>query len=250
MSIGGVTRTGVCMAGVAVFAATAIATTAFAEPVSVRVVDQNGVPVRDCEIGTNWMWLNGGAATFDEFEFDEAKGVFTGDIDFYNRDQPMVAYSTDRRQAGFAVVSPDDAQNVTITLEPSIHVTGKITCSQLGQDMGDVTVYWMTTGPRFRPIMSQVRNNKLDVRLPRMESWNYWFYGRNVKSISKVVEFDEGTSTLELGTIDMEATFIALNVGRKVEDWNVTDARGLPMDKVQISDHKGKWVLAEFWGFW
>jgi hypothetical protein len=181
-------------------------------------------------------------------------GAFTSEIDLHGQEQALVVYANDFALAGYATISPDDGAEgekiVEVRLAPSIHVKAEVTCSQLGGDAGRVTAYWTPTGTRLRPATAQVQDGRIDLYLPRLESWNYWLYGQQVKSISNDAPIDPDASSLDLGTLDLKATFIAMNIGKSVEDWKVTDARGLDMNAVQIRDFKGKWVLAEFWGFW
>jgi len=224
-------------------------TTAAPQPVSGRVVDTAGTPVNGVRVSNYWAWSGPGEFAPGAALAIDAQGRFEGQLEFYGRPQALVAYSQDGALAGMAIVPADASTDMQITLEPSVHLSGPITCTELDGDPGWVNSYWMPE-PNVRPIMATAKDGRIDLRLPRHESWNYWFYGRNVKSVSKEVKIPADAQTHNLGEIDFKATFIALNIGRKVEEWTVTDARGVAIDAAQVPDFKNKWLLVEFWGFW
>ncbi len=227
----------------------ALPTFAAPQPVSGRVVDGAGRPVEGVRISNYWAWTGPDQFSPGTTMAVDAEGRFEGQLEFYSRPLALVAYSKDGALAGMAIVPADASTEVEITLEPSVLISGTITCSELDGDAGWVNSYWMPE-PNVRPIMATAKDGRIDLRLPRHESWDYWFYGRNVKGLRKDVSIPADARTFDLGEIDFKATYIALNVGRKAEEWTVTDARGVSIDGAQVADFKNKWLLVEFWGFW
>ena len=63
------------------------------------------------------------------------------------------------------------------------------------------------------------------------------------------MEPEHGKLDLDMGVLEMEATFLAVHYGKPLPPWTVSDARGA-RTSTQIADFKGKWLLVEFWGFW
>lgn len=233
---------------VAALGACCAAALAAPQPVSGRVLDQRGRPVEGVRLSHYWSFTDGVGSPGSAITAD-ATGAFKAEVEFYGRPQALVAYSSDGSLAGMTIVKPDASTDLLITLEPSVSVTGTVTCSELDGDAGWVNSYWMPE-QNVRPIMATAKDGRISLQLPRHESWNYWFYGSDVKSVSKDVKIPAHAPAFDLGEIDFKATFIALNVGRKVEDWTVTDARGVSIDAAQVADFKNKWLLVEFWGFW
>jgi thiol-disulfide isomerase/thioredoxin len=54
---------------------------------------------------------------------------------------------------------------------------------------------------------------------------------------------------LDLGTLNLPATFLARHQGKELPAWYIADARGVKKD-VTLADYRGKWVLVDFWGYW
>ncbi len=214
-----------------------------------RVVDADGQPViKGVRVASFWSWSTPEAGQPSGAMAVDDKGQFEGHIEFYGQPQALIAYSDDYALAGVVTVQPDAAGVVAITLSPSIPVSMSVRCSELGGDAGWVNSYWMLGDTR--PLMATAKDGQVGLRLPRADVWKYWFYGQKVKSVTKEVAIDAATREINLDPIDFKATFVALNTGKTVDDWHVTDARGVPLNASQISDFKGKWVLVEFWGFW
>ncbi len=218
--------------------------------ISGRVVDAEGRPVSDVRVSHYWAWTGTGEFSPGPVLTLDEDGQFEGTLEFYGRPQGLVAYSSDGLLAGIAIVQPDASTEVKIILAPSVPVEARLGCSELDGDLGWVNSYWMPESG-VRPIMATPKDGELHLRLPQHPKWNYWFYGRNVKSVSKEMQMEaRDPLSMDLGEIDFKATYIALNIGRKAEQWTVTDARGVSIDEAQVDDFKGQWLLVEFWGFW
>ena len=74
-------------------------------------------------------------------------------------------------------------------------------------------------------------------------------YGTDVKDIHKPLSLRAEEPDLDLGKLDLPATFLARHKGRELPPWSVADARGVKKD-VTLADYRGKWVLVDFWGYW
>ncbi|GEM_PF-5005578 len=242
-------RTHCATAGLIALMAMTMAMPAAAEPqrVSGKIVDEHGQPVANAQLANFWTWSNGQAEPYMELKVD-AEGRFDGKLEFYDRTTAIVAYADNFRLAGLAVVQPDASEDVVVQLGESVPVEVRVDCPDLGGDAGWVNSYWMLGDTR--PIMATAEDGRVQIRLPRAEGWKCWIYGQNVKSVTKEIALNGKQNSIDFGTIDLAATYIAKHVGRVVDEWNVTDARGVPVDAAQIKDFKGKWVLVEFWGFW
>ena len=75
-------------------------------------------------------------------------------------------------------------------------------------------------------------------------------YGSDVVGIHKPLSIQTSTGPdLDLGTLDLPATFLARHKGKELPNWKLADARGVKKD-VTLADYRGKWVLVDFWGYW
>lgn len=210
------------------------------------VVDASGQPRSDAAVSTLWTWNEGRPVKTGSIRMSES-GAFRGSVVFKGKSTTLLAYAEDGGLAGMATVFADHPNNITITLEPSVHVKGQFICSQLGGDAGELSGSWT----HKRSTLARVRRDDgvIDIRLPA-GAWSYSFYGSDVKSRRGKIDLMPGTSEHAMGRQDLPATFISLNRGRTVDDWNVTDARGVEIDKAQIKHYQGKWLLVEFWAYW
>jgi hypothetical protein len=212
-----------------------------------RVVGADGQPVAGAQVATFWTFDDGELSAYDGVDV-EADGAFSAKITFRGSSpKTIVAYAAGGDLAGAVSVTEDQDGPVVITLEPSIHVHLEITCSALGGDPGWLNTYW--TYEKGRAVMARAEEGVIDLKLPRGE-WAYYIYGSDIDRKLGSTELDGTKARHDMGVLDLPATFIALNRGRTIDDWHVTDARGVPIDKAQVKHYKGKWLLVEFWGYW
>ena len=226
-----------------------LATAASAVEVAGRVVDRRGKPARDVTVATSWTNFNGTLRARGGLTVDD-DGRFSGDVRFRNGGAALVAYSADGSRAGVTIVEESASGDVTITVDRAVRVRGKVRSKELGTAF-DVNTMWSIEGHNV--LTAGSKDSTLDYTLPASTedaSWRTYTYGSDVVGTSANHTVKAKQRTLNLGTMDFKATFIALNAGLPAEAWTVSEARGLPIDAAQISDLKGKWVLVEFWGFW
>lgn len=218
------------------------------EPFTVtgRVVDADGNAVTSYRVAPNWNFTEGEVNAYRELTVDES-GTFSGEVESYGRPGALLAYNDDMSMAGMVMVEPEQDGPVEIKLQPAIRVTGRVISSDLGGDAGWVNTYW--SFGFVRPVMATVHEGQINVTLPAGE-WTYFTYGSDVKSKQGKINLTNDSAVHDLGEFDLEGTYIAMNRGRKVDDWNVTAARGVDLEASQIEDFKGQWLLVEFWGFW
>ena len=109
-------------------------------------------------------------------------------------------------------------------------------------------MYVSTDDGKWRLAQCDSREARFSLLLPE-GSWSLDMYGSDIQGIDRTVTSKKGSLDLDLGTVEFEATFLALHYGKPLPAWSVSDARGVT-DTVQLADYRGRWVLLEFWGFW
>jgi hypothetical protein len=215
-----------------------------------RVESSDGVGAFDVQIGSNWtvrdqLMFPGRGATSD------SEGRFEFVLDGDSSGVPLVfmAFDRERLRGGIAVLA-DTAKALSgpIRLRPTVRVLGAIakqgadgahqwrSCS-IGILPEEVRVlHWASENPRF------------EFRLP---PGKYRLTASGQDALDSTYEMDLTTGAVErdLGTITLEPTVIARNVGKEAMPWTLSDARGIDKS-TKLADLKGKWVLIEFWGFW
>lgn len=212
-----------------------------------RLIGPRGAaPPADAVIGRMWTWTTDSATPQGPSEITvDADGAFHGSIETYGRPVVLMAYADEHRLAGMIRVEPGATTGLELTLAPAARVTGRLDCAKLPSAVADVSVMWMSD--RDRPVTSRSDKDGRFVAVLPEGAWRRWVYGRDLKSTTANV--DLAAPTTEFGDVPVEASFIALNVGRKVS-WKTTDARGVAADRARVEDFSGKWLFVEFWGFW
>ncbi|UCD73975.1 MAG: hypothetical protein JSV91_09295 [Phycisphaerales bacterium] len=211
-----------------------------------RVVDAGGNPVAEVQLSTMWRWTEDLPIAMGDIAVDE-DGKFKFEAGDRGRPQFLLAYAEDGDLAGAATVNPEQEERVIITLGPSVQVRGRFICSDLGGDAGEFTAYWRCGG--HQAAMSSSENGEVNLKLPPGE-WAYRIYGSDVKRSDGTIALDPAKRIHDMGEVDLPGSFIAMNRGLTVEDWTVTDTRGVAKDAAQVRNFKGKWLLVEFWGYW
>ncbi|WP_422929156.1 redoxin domain-containing protein [Singulisphaera sp. PoT] len=214
-----------------------------------RVVDEGGKAVAGAEVGTFWssdenrpMFPYQGVKT-------GADGRFRLDVEFYGRDQVVMAIRGDR--GGLAVVAPGAAgKPIEIKAGPLVEVKGHFTCTEQGSTPGWSNVYLFLKPGRIRFASCASRESKFRLKVPP-GSYSFWGYGdpTDYTDDQRDLEVKAGTPVVDLGAIDLKLKPLAKLYGKEPPPLKVTDARGVGKD-VKLSDFKGKWVVLEFWGFW
>jgi thiol-disulfide isomerase/thioredoxin len=215
-----------------------------------RVIDRDGKPVAGANVARMWQVREDGgkqegfgASTTDD------NGRFTVKLDFYGRDVALLAIDTSRTVGGTAVVASADARReVEIRLVPLVRVHGKLKSKDLGRAIPWTNVYINLLPGKIRLLQNSSTMAEFSMLLPPGE-YDMNAYGSDVTGIHKPLTLRAGERDLDLGTLDLPATFLARHKGKELPPWTLADARGVKKD-VTLADYRGKWVLVDFWGHW
>ena len=238
--------------------------------VSGRVVDAQGQPVAGVEIARTWTFRevqgrktaspsreilestrSGNRLTVtkqQELRSDES-GRFAGRFEFYTDRLGLMALTPDQRMAAVVELARDARHDaLEVTLEPTVHVHGRVTCSEIGRAAAWTNAMFSTRhGQRVASCDS--RAAEIDLRLPPGR-YSLHVYGTDLRGLSRPVEIGAEKPEHDLGEIDVPAEYFALNVGKQLPEWHVTAARGVPLQQSRLADFRGRWLLVEFWGYW
>ncbi len=216
-----------------------------------RVLDRDGKPVAGAKVASMWMVKEDGdqqdglrAATTDR------DGRFEVKVALYNRDAALMAIDADRKIGGVAVVPVAEAsREVEIRVAPLVRVHGKLESKDLGSAISWTNVYINLLPGKIRMVQDSSTKALFSVLLPPGE-YDMNAYGSDVTGIHKRLSLQTSTGPeLDLGTLDLPATFLARHKGKELPNWTLADARGVKKD-VTLADYRGKWVLVDFWGHW
>lgn len=249
-----------------------------------RVVDADGRPVAGATIATNWNLrgrvepssgsgrdpnrktegrlyrldgdrvtpVNAPAWEFGRGVTTDAAGRFEGLFPIRSEVVALMTYSSDHRMAACLALDPKRTlDQVTIILQPAVRVRAKFSCNQLGRDAVVPIDYLYLRSEPIRSMLGNCvsRQGTMDVLLPP-GAFELKLYGADLDRIYEPFDVPSGGTDLDLGTVDISASFFALYRGKPLPEWNVTAARGVPLDQASIASFRGKWLLVEFWGFW
>jgi len=213
------------------------------------VIDANGRPVPGAKVGR--MWRAGAGLKQDAFApvVTDDNGRFTAKVDFYGRDAVLMAIDTSRTSGGTVIVPASGSKNeVEIRLAPLAHVHGKLESKDLGRPITWSNVYINLMPGRIRLLQNTSQTADFSLLLPPGE-YDMNAYGSDVAGIHKPLTIRPTDRDIDLGTLNLPATFLARHVGKELPPWKIADARGVKKD-VTLADYRGKWVLVDFWGHW
>ena len=214
-----------------------------------RVVDSDGRPVAGATVGS--MWHASAGTKQDAFTpaVADDDGRFTAKVSLYGRDVALMAIDAGRTKGGIVVIPAADAKReVEIRLAPLTHVHGKFKSADLGRAIPWTNVYINLLPGKIRLLQNSSEAAEFSLLLPQGE-YDMNAYGSDVAGIHKPLTIHPTDSDLDLGTLNLAATFIARHVGKELPNWKIADARGVKKD-VTLADYRGKWVLVDFWGYW
>lgn len=215
-----------------------------------RVLDRDGNPIEGVNVASMWgVREKGGKQTGFSGVTTDAEGRFTVKLDFYGRDAALMAIDFDRKVGGSTVVPVADAKReFEIRVAPLVRVHGKLASKDLEKALSWTNVYINLLPGKIRLIQNSSRQGEFSMLLPPGE-YDMNAYGADVKGIHKTLTLRAEEPDLDLGTVDLPATFLALHKGKELPPWSVVDARGVKKE-VTLADYRGKWVLVDFWGHW
>jgi len=213
--------------------------------VSGHVLDVEGEALMEYEIATSFCWQDGELLPEEGFTIDE-EGNFSGEVEFLDDEATLVVYSTDRKTGAVYKISSSDTDELKIELKKTVRVWGSVTCEELGQAPTWFNVSWNLEEASV--ITCDSSRGKFDLRLP-VAFWNYDLYDTWFSTLRGELPLDGKLRVVDMGKLDLPASYLALNEGRVIEDWTPTAARNIKLDKANLKSMRGKWVLVEFWGY-
>ena len=209
-----------------------------------RVLDRAGEPVEGASVAA--LWSKGrpaGGVTTD------GEGRFRIELRSYSRPAAILVMDRERQRGAVSRYEPSEFEEVRdLQLEKLVKIQGKFTSRELGEQPTWTNVYLNLLPGKIRIGKHDSKEAKFSFLVPPGE-YELYMYGTDVKkkTIRRTILGDEGT--IDLKTIDLEATEVAKMYGKPPPRLSVSDARGVEK-RVQLSDFKGRYVLLEFWGFW
>lgn len=215
-----------------------------------RVVDAEGRPVAGAQVADFWDF-DGSSSGYPFRGLDcDQDGHFDGPIDAQEQGFWLAAFSGDRKRAGLVEVPKGGSTtDLLIRVKPSIRVHGRIVSKDLGRVVPWTNTYWSLKPGDNRLAQCSSQKATFDVLLPAASyGWNA--YGQDVQGKNGEITLTPEVPDIDLGEIDLSATFLAIHKGKELPPWRVTAVRGIPPEKSAITDFRGKWLLVEFWGHW
>lgn len=213
--------------------------------VSGHVLDAEGEPLMEYEIATSFCWQDGELLLEETFTIDD-EGKFSGELEFLDDEAILVVYSADRKTGATYKVSSSETTELEIQLKETVRVWGSVTCEELKQTPSWFNVSWNLQ--EVSVITCDSSRGKFDLRLP-LAFWNYDLYDSWFTTLRGELPLDGKLRVIDMGKLDLPASYIALNEGRVIKDWMPTAARNIALEKANLKSLRGKWVLVEFWGY-
>lgn len=210
------------------------------------LVDAEGNPVADARVSDAWDVQALVPLSFYDLDVDDA-GRFSGEIEVWREPFGLVAYTADGALAGYVSAKKAEAGELKIVMKPTVRVTAEVTCTEMGRPPKHVSVMWNLGSQRLGNCNAE--DGSFEACLPQGEV-SYWAYDSYFATAEGTLTLDGSQPTLDLGAIDLPGSFIEKNLGQVLPAWTVTEARGVDVEKAQIADFRGKWLLIEFWGHW
>jgi thiol-disulfide isomerase/thioredoxin len=215
-----------------------------------RVLDRTGNPVAGAEVARVWsVSEDGGMQKGFGAVTSAGDGRFTVNVKFYGQPNALMAIDANRTVGGTKIITVADAnKEVEIRLAPLVRVRGKLESKDLGSAISWTNVYINVLPGKIRVLQNTSTKAEFSMLLPPGE-YDMNAYGTDVSGIHKPLSLHSAGPDLDLGTLNLPATFLARHKGKELPAWTLADARGVKKD-VTLADYRGKWVLVDFWGHW
>lgn len=236
-------------------------------PFSVKLIDEDGKPVEGATAGVG-AWLghpDDPTNLVDEQGWGYwygAKSNADGVVNFVNggdRDHLcVVARNAGRKLVGIwkldtEKIDPEKAtENVVVVLHPECRVSGRLACSDLSKrnrEIGFTNVRLShLENIAYEVFPAENGNLSFHFFVPPGE-YEFNNFGENLYMVEKQISVQVGQRELDLGTIDVPASRLALLKGQPapklegIECWKNGPA-------VDLAELKGQCVILDFWGYW
>jgi hypothetical protein len=212
-----------------------------------RVVDARGKPVRKVEVAASWDFSEGEPRGYQSVTTGR-DGSFSG-LQIRRFPAMLLAYSANGKLAGSVVADAAGRDDLEIVLRRTVRVRGDFVSEKLEGRIPWTNAYIWSADRKHRMLMCASNEAKFDLLLPPGE-YLLQGYGTDVNKVWKDLEIGERQRRVDLGDIEITATFLALMRGKKLPEWHVTAARNAVNDAPALADYRGKYLLIEAWGFW
>lgn len=230
-------------------------TAAYAGPITMKgkVLDRDGRPLEAAEVSTMWNSGDGvkDLATRKQAGFGAvrtaADGGFAIRIPNPGKTSTMMAISADRSLGGVAVV-PEGQADFEIRALPLAKVHGRVGSKEMLGRPAWSNVYVEIAPDGARLLQCPSRLSEFTFLLPPGE-YTLVAYGADLVQARIPLSLRPDRTDVDLGQLDLPATFFGKHIGKELPPWSTAAARGVKPGAT-LADFQGKWVLVDFWGHW
>lgn len=213
-----------------------------------RVVDAGGHPVAGADVSHFWV------ADFPYSPVQtDAAGRFTVELDAdgsHLKTGSVVYMVQDAKRERGAICRfvRGAGRQQEVVLTPLVEVRGRFECPEL-----DYPIPWTNVQIMVWPYGGRIGafdsdDSRFRLLLPK-GLYDLEMYGTDVKQRHKKCFLNGRDRVVDLGTIRLAPTNLALLYGQKAPPIRIKETRGCAPE-VQFSDFAGKFVLIEFFAFW
>jgi len=228
------------------------------------VVDSQGKPVSDAQLGTGWwfdydglracggqyVWPALATRKANDWSFvpTELDGSFDARVLPRHGKVQLTIFSRDREQSGtFVWDEKEDLSDLKLRLEPVARLRATTICTDLGKREVPVLCYLRSVDGRRLGRFKAARGI-IDLRLPAGHYTLHLYGGQEIgsRNFSFMVTAGEDAKA---GDIDIPANHLLLQRGRKMPPWHVSEARGIKLAEATMAHFRGKWLLVAVWQY-
>lgn len=215
--------------------------------VSGTVFDQNGKPVDNATVALFWSFEYG---KFSPREWSgvlqtNEQGDFKGKMAISPSGATLFVMNRDKSLGAIQRISFTERENISITLEPLVTITGR--CEMADYPIEKLDKFWIHFYKHSDIGFNRIQNGEIYFKLPPGD-YNLGLEARQAENIRQPFTVPGDLLTFDLGTFNLEFNTIWSHVGKRPPEITVTDARGIDKN-ISWDSFKGKWILFEFWHY-